>query len=156
MASILKQLTMVRFTVLLFVLIFVVLLVVGTINFYAVYDVLFRFREMMLASVVALSVSLIIFPFISIPAVESIVERAEKLNIKVESGLVRDYVDGCFTAFLLSAIEMVLIIAIQLVEGVTLITLATFALLLTLIIVFFIVVYSLWVVTRLLQEVAKS
>jgi len=155
MASILKRLTAGRFASLLFVSIFAALLAASAVNPYAVYAVLFRFREM-LSTVIALSVSLIIFPFISVPAVESIVERAERLNIKVNPRLVKDYVDGCFMVFLLSTIEMALIIAIQLVEGAPLITLASFALLLTLIIILFTIVYSLWVVTRLLQEAAKS
>jgi len=156
MALAIKWLTMARFTVLLFVFIFIVLLVVGTIDFYAVYNVLFRFREA-LPFVAALSISFTIFPFISISAIENIVERAEKLGIKVDPMLLKDYVDGCFMIFLLASIEMVLIIAIQLVEGVPLITLAAFALLLTLIVLFFAVVYSLWNVTRILQElVAKG
>jgi len=155
MASIVKRLTMERLTFLLFVFIFIILLIASMANPRAVHSMLLRFREM-LSTVVALSVSLIIFPFISVPAVESTVERAEKLNIKVNPKLIKDYVDGCFTIFLLSTVEMVLIIAIQLVEGIPLITLAAFALLLTLIIVLFTVVYSLWKVTRLLQEAAKS
>jgi len=148
MALAIKWLTMARFTVLLFVFIFVVLLAVGTIDFYAVYNVLFRFREA-LPFVAALSISLIIFPFISISAIENIVERAEKLGIKVDPMLLKDYVDGCFTIFLLASIEMVLIILIQLIEGVPLLNLTTLALLLTLIIVFFIFVYSLWKATRI-------
>jgi len=150
--SILKRLTARRTTILLFLFIFTVLLAVSRVNFYDVYNILFRFKEA-LNSVIALSISLIIFPFVSVPAVESIVEHAKKLHIKVSSNLVKDYVDGCFTVSILATIEVVLIIAIQLIEEIEfLLILIALALLLTLIIDFFIIVYSLWVVTRLLQE----
>jgi len=155
MVSIVKQLTIRRFTFLLFVFVFAILLAVNRVNFHAVDNILFRFREI-LTTVVTFSVSLIIFPFISVPAVESIVERAEKLNIKANPRLVKDYVDGCYIASLLSTVEIVLIITIQLVEGVPLITLAAFALLLTLVGIFFVVIYSLWIVTRILQEIEIS
>jgi len=155
MASITKWLTIRRFAYLLFVFIFMLLLAVGTINFYAVHELLLRF-EGALPSVVALSVSLIIFPFITVPAVESVVERAEKLGIKVNQKLLKDYVDGSYTVFLLAVAEMVLIIVVQLVEEALLLTLAALTLLSTLIIVLFIVVYSLWEVTRILQDLAAK
>jgi len=154
MVSIVKRLTVGGLALLFFVSFFVALLVAGATNFYAVYNILFRFREA-LTTVTALSVSLIIFPFISVPVIASIVERAEKLSIKVNPSLVKDYVDGCFTIFSLSTAEIILIIAIQLAEGNSLLTLVAFALLLTLIFVFFFVVYGLWVATRLLQEITK-
>jgi len=154
MTSILKRLTARRTTILLFLLIFTVLLAVSGVNFYGVYNILFRFREAT-ATVIALSISLTIFPFVSVPAVESIVEHTEKLHIKVSPNLVKDYVDGCFTVSILATIEVVLIIAIQLIEEIKfLLILIALALLLTLIIDFFIIVYSLWVVSRLLQELA--
>jgi len=126
-----------------------------TIDFYAVYNVLFRFSEA-LSFIVALSISLVIFPFISISAIENIVERAEKLNVRVNPKLVKDYVDGCFMVFLLSTVEIVLMIAIQLIESIPIITLTAFTLLLTLIIVLFTIVYSLWKAARLLQEAVEK
>jgi len=148
MVSIVERLTVGRLAFLFFVSFFVVLLVAGATNFYAVYDILFRFREAS-ATVTALSVSLIIFPFISVPAVVSIVERAEKLNIRVNPSLMKEYVDGCFIVLLLSTVELVLTIAIQLTEGNSLLTLVAFALLLTLISVFLLVIYRLWVALSL-------
>jgi len=155
LTSILKWLTTVRFATLTFALIFVALLAADTVDSYAVYSILLRFREA-LATVVALSVSLIVFPFVSVPAVESIVERAERLGIRVNPRLVKDYVDGCFTMFLLATTEIILAITIQLTEDTHLITLAAFALLLTLTIEFFTVVSSLWKATRLLQEAVEK
>jgi len=156
MTSILKRLTARRIAILLFLIIFTALLAVSGVNFYAVYDILFRFREA-LSSVIALSIPLIIFPFVSVPAVESIVERAEKLRIKVSPNLVKDYVDGCFTVSILATAEVVLIIAIQLIEEIKfLLALIALSLLLTLIIDFFIIIYSLWVVSKLLHRVISS
>ncbi|MEM1866044.1 MAG: hypothetical protein QXD57_07440 [Ignisphaera sp.] len=59
---------------------------------------------------IVLSVSLLVFPFISVSAVESVVLRAQSLGLKVSKSLLKDYVDGCFTVFFLSAVELLLLV----------------------------------------------
>lgn len=158
MHSVARLLTVPRFAAIMFVVFFVAVYTMVGIGIVPV-DVLCARFEVALQSVIALSVSLIIFPFITVPAVESIVSKAERVGVKVSNKLVEDYVHGCYTIFLLSVVEVVLIIVYSFL-GKTLLTLPVILLALStlavLIIVLLILVYSLWKVTLLLQRILKA
>ena len=154
MAKIVKSLTARRVSTLMFLsslIIIITLLYLGRLPVYLLVD---RF-ESALPSIIALSVSLIIFPFVSVSAVESIVARAEKTGVRMNPNLVKDYLDGCYTIFLLSAIEMILVITYSLSKTVLLLILAL-SLLPSLVIVLILIVVALWNVTLLLQNVVSS
>ncbi len=151
MYSIARLLSLPRFIFILFILFFVIVGIIARVNIASI-DVLRARFEVALQPIIAFSVSLVIFPFISVPAVESIISRAERAGIKVSSKLVEDYIHGCYTVFLLAISEIVLIITYSFLERSLLILLAV-PILITLIILTLVLVYSLWKVTLLLQRV---
>jgi len=120
--------------------------------------------EAALPSIIALSVSLVVFPFVSADAVESITARAEKAGIKVNPKLLKDYIDGCFTIFLLSTAEIILIIVYRIIGEVaenivvfifpmkTLILSGLLSILCTLIVILILVISALWEATSLLLD----
>lgn len=104
---------------------------------------------------VALSVSLIVFPFISVPAVESIVSRAQSLGVKVNQKLVEDYIDGCFIVFLLSVVELLLLVFYAFTD-LPVIVFTTIPVLVSLIFVTIILVSGLWQITRLMMKLISE
>jgi len=150
MHNITRLLTLRRFAAMVFALVFVALYVMVSVGVVPVNVLRDRF-EAALQPIIALSVSLVIFPFMSVPAVESIVSRAERVGKKASTKFIEDYVHGCYTVFLLAVAEMVLVIVYSFLKGVLLLLLAV-PTLTTLIIVLLILVYSLWRITLLLQR----
>lgn len=57
-----------------------------------------------------LSTSLIVFPFVSFPAVERVISSAEEVGINVSPELVKDYASGCLTVFIISLLEVTSVI----------------------------------------------
>jgi hypothetical protein len=104
---------------------------------------------------VALSVSLIIFPFISLPAIESIVSRTRELGIAVNPELVGDYASGCFIVLLLSLLETMVVILYSLIPIQELL-LIIFSLLCSQMVVVLILVLFLWRATALLYYIARK
>lgn len=104
---------------------------------------------------IALSVSLLVFPFISVPAVESVVSRAQSRGLRVSEGLVKDYVDGCFTVFLLSAVELLLLVlyAFTRYGAIVFVALAALA---SLVFNMVILMLGLWQIARLMMELASE
>ena len=151
MRSITRLLTLRKFAAVMFILFFVAVYIMVGIGIVSVNVLRIRF-EAALQPIIALSVSLVIFPFISIPAVESIVSRAERAGIKASSKLIEDYIHGCYTVFLLAVTEIVLVTAYSFLKEVLLLLLLAVPTLITLIIVLLILVYSLWRATLLLQR----
>jgi len=168
MVGISRLLNIRSFALLLFSAIFVICLVVCyvLVNVWINALELHKLRvgfEVALPSIMALSVSLVVFPFVSVPAVESITARAEKAGIKVNPKLLKDYIDGCFTIFLLSTAEIILIIVYQIIGEIagnivvfalpmkTLILCGLLSLLCTLIVILVLVILALWEATSLLQ-----
>jgi len=153
-ASAVKRLSILRASALLFVLIFAVLLAASAVNFYAVHEAVFRFRQSQLF-VLVFSASLAVLFLAAVPAVENIAERAEKLGAKIDAELLRSCTDGCFAVFILAALEMTLIVVDKLVEA-PFITFTAFTLLLTLIVVFLVALFTLWKILKTLGEAVKS
>ncbi|MEM1832530.1 MAG: hypothetical protein QXJ97_13495, partial [Desulfurococcaceae archaeon] len=104
---------------------------------------------------IALSVSLLVFPFVSVPAVESIVSRARSHGLRVSSELVKDYVDGCFTVFLLSVTELLLLVLYAFTHS-ELVAFATVAVLISLTFSTVILMSGLWHITRLMIDVTSE
>ena len=104
---------------------------------------------------IGLSVSLIIFPFITVPAVENIVSKARELRISVNLRLLEDYINGCFTVFLLALTEIIVIIIYSLLPSWVLLCVA-FSVLGSLAVVLGILVLSLWQVMELLYRVVQQ
>jgi len=113
--SAVKRLNILRTSALLFAFIFAVLLVVSAVNFYAVYGVLFQYRQSQLF-VLVFSASLAVLFLAAIPAVGSVADRVEKLSAKINAELLRSCIDVCFAVFLLSALGMALISVDRLVD----------------------------------------
>ncbi len=134
-----------------FVFVLTVLLVID--HHASLVGLLAGFREAF-QPIIALSVSLVIFPFITVPAVESIVSRAKKLNLYVNPSLVKDYVDACFTVFIMALSEIVLLIVYSFTHK-TLIAYTALATLTTMILVLFTLMAALWQVTALFYKIIE-
>lgn len=106
--------------------------------------------------VVALSVSLIVFPFVSVPAVERIVSRAESVNIRVNPRLVKDYVNSCYAVFMLALTEIILIITYSLLEEPWFLLLLVLSNLVTLLLILAFLMLALWKTSLLLIEVTRK
>ena len=150
MHDVINQLSLRRLAVITFLLSFAILYALVKINVVS-YSLLHNQLEKALQPIVALSVSLIIFPFITIPSVESIVSRAERAGIKVSKKLVEDYIHGCYTVFSLSLIEIISIIFFIFFSTWIIIYLIL-SFFITKMVVLLILVYSLWQVSVLLQQ----
>lgn len=103
----------------------------------------------------ALSVSLTLFPFISVSAVESTVSRARSLKIPVNEALVRDYVDGCFLVSLLSILELLLLVLYAFTFS-SLIVFIAISVLASLVASVTILMLGLWQITRLLVKLSST
>jgi len=101
------------------------------------------------------SASLAVLFLAAVPAVGSAAERAEKLGAKIDAELLRSCTDACFAVFLLAALEMTLIVVDRLVE-IPFTTFTAFTLLLTLMVIFFAALYTLWRTLKTLGEAVKS
>ncbi len=104
---------------------------------------------------IGLSVSLIIFPIITVPLVGDIVSRVKNLGIKVNKNLVKDYVNGCFTIFAIAVMEL-LIILIKPFINYDIIIYLIISFLLSLVIILVILMLSLWKIVKLLYEVIAT
>lgn len=89
------------------------------------------------------------------PAVESIVSRAQNLGVKVNQKLVEDYIDGCFMVFLLSVVELLLLVFYAF-TGLSVIVFATMPVLISLIFVTVILISGLWQITRLMVRLISE
>ena len=98
---------------------------------------------------VALSASLIVFPFVSFPAVERVISSAEELGVVANPRLVEDYATGCLVVFMVSLLEVVLVIVYSLTQRRELLYLV-FPLLASQLVVVLVIVFFLWSVTSLL------
>ena len=103
-------------------------------------------------ALIGLSISLILFPFISVPVVHSVVTRAWELGIEPSKELVKDYVDACFTVFVLSTMEMICVITYSLSHWIELVYLM-FPVLVAMITVLLILSFGLWKVAVLLYTI---
>ncbi len=108
------------------------------------------------------SASLIIFPIMTVPLVADIM-----LKVKEQLGkqgtpnprLVKDYVDGCFTAFLLAVLELMIILVLSLfrdgiLPSILMLLLLPMATSMTALLVS--IMLSLWKVAKLAYEVLTS
>jgi len=128
----------------------IVLIVLGWWGIHVVQTVEKHFSEIF-SPLVALSVSLIIFPIITIPYIGNIVLNAKRLNIQVRRELVKDYIDGCYTVFALAVSELLAILAKPLITDYMVYLIVS--LLIALVITLVALMLSLWKVTKLLYEV---
>ena len=103
-------------------------------------------------ALIGLSISLILFPFISVPVVHSVVTRAWELGIEPSKELVKDYVDACFTVFVLSTVEMICVIMYSLSHWITLVYIML-PVLVAMIMVLLILSFGLWKVAALLYTI---
>lgn len=103
---------------------------------------------------IALSVSLIVFPIISVSTVEDVVSKARSSGIEVNQRLVKDYIDGCFMIFILSMVNLLLLVFYAF-TGLWVIVFTTVSVLVSLIFVMIILMSGLWQITRLIIELAK-
>lgn len=103
-------------------------------------------------ALIGLSISLILFPFISVPVVHSVVTRAWELGIKPSKELIKDYVDACFTVFVLSTVEMICVIVYSLSHWITWVYIML-PVLVAMITVLLILSFGLWKVAALLYTI---
>lgn len=101
---------------------------------------------------IVLSVTLIVFPFVSVSGVESIVSRAQSLGIKVNQKLVEDYVDGCFIVFLLSVAELISLVLYVFTDSVIIVYI-TIPLLITLVFITIILLSGLWEIAKMMIKI---
>jgi len=105
---------------------------------------------------IALSVSLAIFPIITVPLVGEIVSKARDLGIRVSKSLVEDYVNGCFTIFILSIAELILVFLITVLETIVVLYYLVIALLASILLVLAVLMLSLWKIVKLLYEIIAT
>ena len=104
---------------------------------------------------VGLSVSLIIFPIITVPLVGDIVLKTRSLGIKVNKNLVKDYVNGCFTVFTVSVVELIMVLLKPFINY-CIIDYLLISFLSALIVILVVLMLSLWKIVRLLYEVIAT
>ena len=104
---------------------------------------------------VGLSVSLIIFPIITVPLVGDMVLKTRSLGIKVNKNLVKDYVNGCFTVFTVSVVELIIVLLKPFINY-CIIDYLLISFLSALIVILVVLMLSLWKIVRLIYEVIAT
>jgi len=81
-----------------------------------------------------------------------LVSRIRELNIRVSKSLVEDYINGCFTIFSLSIVELVLVFLATSFETITILYYLVLPLLISILSVLVVLMLSLWRITKLLYK----
>ena len=118
-------------------------------------DFLLKNFESALQALLGLSISLILFPFITVPIVHNVVTRARELGIKINKNLIKDYINACFIVFILATMEIVSIIIYSLASS-PLWFYIIFPVLVTMLIMLVLLTLGLWQVVKILYEIIKE
>ena len=106
-------------------------------------------------ALIGLSISLILFPFITVPVVHNVIVRARELGIKINKNLIKDYINACFIVFILATVEIVSIIVYSL-TNLMLWFYVIFPILIVMLIMLVLLTLGLWQIVKILYEIIKE